>query len=94
MSLRDEIKAVKQTNSEAGVNQISASDLKPGPSKHPDLSYSLNTHLNTQSNTRTSDEPMESFVGLRYHHSSFRGCSLRSDQIRTPNNLSLFVQLG
>ena len=47
-SLRDKIKSVKKTNSEAGVDQISAADLKPGLSKQP---YDLPISPNTQSNT-------------------------------------------
>ena len=42
------------------MDQIFASDLNPGPSKQPDdLPISPNTHLNTQLNIQTSDEPME-----------------------------------
>ena len=44
-SLRDKIKSVKKTNSEAGVDQISVLNPKPGPSKQPDLQKSLSTNL-------------------------------------------------
>ena len=52
-SLRDEIKAVKKTNSKVGVDHISALDPKPGPSKQPeDLPISLNNQPNSnQPNT-------------------------------------------
>ena len=89
-SLRDEIKSVKKQNSKEGMDQISASDLKPGPSKQP---TSSNTQPNNnQLNTRTSDYPWrQSFVGLLYNHSSVRGFSPSSDQIRTTNHLSMFL---
>ena len=59
-SLRNEIKSVKKTTSEAEINQISASDPKPGPSKQSDLlPLSPNIQLNSQPNTQTSDEPMD-----------------------------------
>ena len=48
-SLRDEFKAVKDS-SEAGVDQISASDPKPGTSKQTD---DLPSHPNTQPNIQT-----------------------------------------
>ena len=53
-SLRDEIKHVKTTTSEAEVDQISASDPRPGPSKQPiNLPSYRNTQPNTQSNIQT-----------------------------------------
>ena len=59
--LRDEFKFVKKSNSEAGLDLISASDLKPGPSKQSDLQISPNTN---QPNTQASDKPMETdFAG-------------------------------
>ena len=46
-SLRDEIKSVKKTNLEVGVDQTPSSDPKPGPSKQPDdLPISPNTQPN------------------------------------------------
>ena len=59
-SLRDKIKSVKKPNSEVGVDQISALDPKPGPSKQPDLPKFPNT--NPPSN-KPSDEPMETDFG-------------------------------
>ena len=58
-SLRDESKSVKKTTSKAEVDQIYASDSKPGPSKQPD---DLTSYLKTQPNIRTSDEPMETDI--------------------------------
>ena len=59
-SLRDKIKSVKKINYEAGVDQISTSDPKPGLSKQPDgLPVSPNTQPNTQPNTRSSHEPKD-----------------------------------
>ena len=47
-SLRDEFKTIKKAL-EAGVDQISASNSKPGTSKQTDdLSSSLNQNPNTQ----------------------------------------------
>ena len=61
-SVRDKIKSVKKS-SEAGVDEISSSDPKPGTSKQTDdLPFHLNTQPNTQLNIQTSehtDEPME-----------------------------------
>ena len=48
-SLRGDIKSAKKTNSEVGVDQISASDPKPDPSKQPDLQKSPSTnHLSSK----------------------------------------------
>ena len=60
-SLRDQIKSVKQPTSKAGVDQISTSDLMPGPSQQPELQNHPSTnHLST----KHSEEPMETeFVG-------------------------------
>ena len=75
-SLRDKIKSVKKT-SEAGVDQISTSDPKPGTSKQTD---DLPPHPNIQPNTRMSPW-RQSSVGLPYHLSSVRMSSPSSDQI-------------
>ena len=55
-SLRDKIKSVKKPNSKAGVDQISASYLKPGPSQQPDVHKSPRTN---HPSTKHSDKPME-----------------------------------
>ena len=60
-SLRVKIESVEKPNSKAGVNHISASDPKPGPSKQPDLQKSLSTN---HPSTKPLYEPMETyFVG-------------------------------
>ena len=60
-SLRDKIKSVKKPKSKAGVDQISTSDPKPGPSQQPDLQkYQSTNHRST----KHLDKPMETdFVG-------------------------------
>ena len=55
-SLGDKIKSVKKTNSEAGVDQISTSNLKLSPSQQPN---DLPVSLNTQPDTQALDEPIE-----------------------------------
>ena len=70
-SLRVEFKTIK-TSSEAGLDQISASDPKPGTSKQND---DLPPHLKTQPDTQLNiqafkhmDEPMETdFCGPALH---------------------------
>ena len=87
-SLRDKITSVKKS-SEAGVDQISASDPKPGTSKQTD---DLPSHPNTQSNIKTSehmDEPMNTdFCGpaLPPQFGENVQSELRSDPSRSDQN--------
>ena len=55
-SLRDEIKSVKKKTSQAELDQISASDPKPGPSKQPN---DLPSYPNTPPDIQTLDKSME-----------------------------------
>ena len=63
LSVRDKLKTMKKS-SEVGVDQISASDPKPGTSKqNEDFPSNLNTKPNSQQPniqaSKHTDEPME-----------------------------------
>ena len=96
--LRDKIKSFIKPNSEAGVDQISASDPKPGLSQQPDWQKSLSPNYPS---TKHSDEPMETeYVVLPYHHSWSRDSSPRSlratpsKYIKPPACTSMWYKLG
>ena len=88
-SLTDEFKTIKKS-SEAGMDQISALDPKPGTSKqNDDLPPHRNIEPNTELNILCGPALPPNFCGNVQS-------KLRSDQIRIPNttsNRNLFVRL-